>query len=92
MSDSTTSTTDPFADSSGPEGHSITDWTDLGREMWSYLTGRGAAVNYSFVDMTVEVPRDIGPDAPRATWKLNGTLRVTTSDDTAAGSDPYRGN
>ena len=79
MSDSS-STTDPFADSSGPEGHSITDWTDLGREMWSYLTGRGAAVNYSFVDMTVEVPRDIGPDAPRATWKLNGTLRNTTSD------------
>ncbi|WP_278102929.1 hypothetical protein AB0870_16205 [Microbacterium proteolyticum] len=91
MSD-TTASTDPFANSAGPEGHSITDWTDLGREMWSYLTGRGAAVNYSFVDMTVEVPRDIGPDAPRATWKLNGTLRVTTSDDTAPGSDPYRGN
>lgn len=48
--------------------------------MWSYLTGRGAAVNYTFEDMTVEVPRDIGPDAPRATWKFNGTLRVTTSD------------
>lgn len=91
MSD-TTPASDPFASSTGPEAHSITDWTDLGREMWSYLTGRGAAVNYSFVDMTVEVPRDIGPDAPRATWKLNGTLRVTTSDDTAAGSDPYRGN
>ena len=48
--------------------------------MWSYLTGRGAAINYSFVDMTVEVPRDTGPQAPRATWKLNGTLRVTTAD------------
>ncbi|WP_435527811.1 hypothetical protein [Microbacterium aurantiacum] len=81
---------DPFASPDGPEGHSITDWTDLGREMWSYLTGRGAAVNYSFVDMTVEVPRDIGPDAPRATWKLNGTLRVTTSDDVSAGSDEFR--
>ncbi|WP_312169981.1 hypothetical protein [Microbacterium sp.] len=69
-----------FSSSSGPEGASITDWTDLGREMWAYLTGRGAAVNYTFDDMTVEVPRDIGPDAPRATWKFNGTLRVTTSD------------
>lgn len=77
-------------DSTGPEGRSITDWTDLGREMWSYLTGRGAAVNYKFIDMVVEVPRDIGPDAPRANWKLNGTLRVTTSDDQAAGSDPHR--
>ncbi len=58
----------------------ISDWSDLGQQLWSYLTGRGAVVNYSFMDMTVEVPRDIGPDAPRATWKFNGTLRVTTSD------------
>ncbi|MEO8222469.1 MAG: hypothetical protein ABI563_16985 [Specibacter sp.] len=58
----------------------ISDWSDLGQQLWSYLTGRGAEVNYSFVDMSVEVPRDIGPDAPRATWKFNGTLRVTTSD------------
>jgi len=36
------------------------DWTDLGREMWSFLTGRNAAINYSFLDMTVEVPRDTG--------------------------------
>lgn len=76
--------------SPGPDSHNIRDWTDLGREMWSYLTGRAAAVNYSFIDMVVEVPRDIGPDAPRAIWKLNGTLRVTTSDDHTAGSDPHR--
>ncbi len=58
----------------------VVDWTDLGREMWSFLTGRNAAINYRFVDMTVEVPRDTGPMAPRATWKLNGTLQITTSD------------
>ena len=55
-------------------------WTDLAKEMWSYLTGQGAAINYSFVDMAVAVPRDTGADAPRATWKLNGTLRITTTD------------
>ena len=55
----------------------VVDWTDLGREMWSFLTGRQAAINYSFIDMAVEVPRDTGSDAPRATWKLNGTLRVS---------------
>lgn len=71
--------------------NNISDWSDLGQQMWSYLTGRGAAVNYTLVDMTVEVPRDIGPDAPRATWKFDGTLRVTTSDDQAAGSDHLRG-
>lgn len=58
----------------------VLDWTDLGREMWSFLTGREAAINYRFIDMSVEVPRDTGPQAPRATWKLNGTLQVTTRD------------
>lgn len=62
------------------------DWTDLGREMWSFLTGRQAAINYRFIDMAVEVPRDTGPDAPRATWKLNGTLQVTTRE--GADTDP----
>jgi hypothetical protein len=68
------------------ESHTIRDWTDLAEEMWSYLTGRGAAINYTLEDMTVEVPRDIGPDAPRATWKFNGTLRVTTSDNASGPS------
>ncbi len=66
----------------------VVDWTDLGREMWSFLTGREAAINYRFIDMSVEVPRDTGPKAPRATWKLNGTLQVTTKDN--AGSPVAR--
>jgi len=57
---------------------------DLARELWSYLTERGAAVNYEFIDMKVEVPRETGPEAPRATWKLNGTLRITTSESATA--------
>lgn len=66
----------------GNRPHEIGNWADLGQEMWAYLTGRGASVNYELVDMVVEVPRDIGEDAPRAVWRFNGTLRVTTSDDT----------
>jgi hypothetical protein len=58
----------------------VQDWTDLGREMWSFLTGRQAAINYRFIDMSVEVPRDTGAQAPRATWKLNGTLQITTAE------------
>ena len=64
----------------------VLDWTDLGREMWSFLTGRQAAINYRFVDMVVEVPRDTGPQAPRATWRMNGTLQITTSDADVPGS------
>jgi hypothetical protein len=62
----------------------VVDWTDLGREMWSFLTGREAAINYRFIDMSVEVPRDTGADAARATWKLHGTLQVTTKDNASS--------
>ncbi|WP_310528165.1 hypothetical protein [Nocardioides sp.] len=62
----------------------VVDWTDLGQRMWSFLTGREAAIHYSFEDMAIEVPRDTGASAPRATWKLNGTLTITTSDNDAA--------
>ena len=61
-------------------GQTSTSFADLGKEMWSYLTGKGAAINYEFVDMVVEVPRETGTDAPRAVWRLNGTLRITTSE------------
>ena len=59
-------------------------FADLGKELWTYLTGRGAAINYEFVEMTVEVPRATGPDAERASWKLNGTLRITTAEHASA--------
>lgn len=57
-----------------------TSFSDLGRDMWSYLTGKEAQIDYTFVDMIVEVPREVGADSPRAIWKLNGTLRITTTD------------
>jgi hypothetical protein len=67
------------------DSQQVTSFADLGKEMWSYLTGKGAAINYEFVDMIVEVPRETGPQAPRATWRLNGTLRITTSEGTSTG-------
>lgn len=67
-------------ESSSVKTKDVVDWGDLGREMWDYLTGKGAAINYQFVNMTVEVPRDTGESAPRATWKLDGTLRITTEE------------
>ena len=55
-------------------------FVDLGMALYERLTGRGAAINYEFENMEVEVPRDTGPDAPRALWKLNGKLRITTDE------------
>lgn len=74
--------------SQGPDGSNqeVVDWTDLGARMWSFLTGREAAINYRFIDMEVEIPRDTGTDAPRATWRFNGTLQVTTDDNTSGPS------
>ncbi len=89
MTSTPSSPRDLSGQTSGPQP--VTDWTDLGREMWEYLTGRGAAVSYELKDLQVEVPRDTGPDAPRALWKFNGTVRVTTSDDEMPGADPARG-
>jgi len=67
------------------ETQKVTNFTDLAKEMWSYLTGRGAAINYQFVDMRVEVPRDTGAQSARAVWMLNGTLRITTAEDASKG-------
>ena len=40
-----------------------TSFTDLGKDMWSNLTGNEATIDYTFVDMTIEVPRCAGPDS-----------------------------
>lgn len=79
--------------SQSPDGSTdeVVDWTDLGAAMWSFLTGREAAINYRLIDMTVEIPRDTGHDAPRATWKFDGTLQVTTNDNTAGTDRSARG-
>ncbi len=80
-----TTTVDAATGTRDIKSHETTSFADLGKEMWSYLTGKGAAINYEFVDMTVEVPRETGPQAPRATWKLNGTLRITTAENASRG-------
>ena len=57
-----------------------TSFTDLGRDMWSYLTGKEAVINYKFDDMKIDVPSSTASDAPAAQWWLNGTLSISTSD------------
>ena len=77
--------TDAATGSRDIKSHEKTSFADPGKEMWAYLTGKGAAINYEFVDMVVEVPRETGPDAPRAVWRLNGTLRITTAENASRG-------
>lgn len=62
------------------EDDEVVDWSDLGAKLWNFLTGRQAAIHYEFDQVTVEVPRDTGANAPRAVWKVDGTVTVTTTD------------
>lgn len=57
-----------------------TNWPDLAIELFDRLTRRGAVINYEFKDMIVEVPRETGNDSPRAVWRLDGQLRITTDE------------
>jgi hypothetical protein len=70
--------------SNAPMTGESSSFADLGKEMWSFLTGKHAAINYEFVQLQIEVPRSTGPDSPRATWQLNGTLRITTEEGVTA--------
>jgi hypothetical protein len=57
-----------------------TTWPDLAIGLYDRLTGRGAEITYEFEDMEVEVPSKTGEDAEHATWRLDGTLRITTKE------------
>ncbi len=53
-------------------------WPQLAEGLYSFLTGRGATIEYSFDNMEVQVPRDTAEDSPRARWHVNGTMRIRT--------------
>ena len=55
-------------------------WTDLIAELFDRLTGKGASVNYSFENLTIDIPRAIGPDGRNigsAQWTINGRIAIT---------------
>ena len=86
----TSPTATTASNGSGATSAAPTDIREFGHELWSYLTGKGAVIEYELDDMTVEVPKTTGPDSPRATWKMSGTIRIRTSDHDDVGSIPGR--
>lgn len=70
-------------------GH-VTDISEFGKLRWSYLTGSGAVIDYPSVGRRIGVPTTTGPDAEVATWSLEGTLRITTSDRDNSGASNGR--
>ncbi len=55
-------------------------WPDLAIGLYDKLTGRDAEITYEMDDLVVEVPSHVGSDATHTPWKLNGTVRIRTSD------------
>ncbi len=57
-------------------------WPDLAIGLFDKLTGRGAEIVYEFQNMEVSVPSSTSPTAHHATWRMNGTVKIRTSDAT----------
>jgi hypothetical protein len=61
-------------------------WPELAIGLYDKLTGRGAEITYEFDNFELYVPSGTSSDASSAKWKMNGTLRVRTTDRENAGS------
>lgn len=61
-----------------------TTWPELAEGLYGFLTGRGATIEYTFENMEIWVPSSTHSDSPAAKWKMNGTLRIRTSEGSGA--------
>jgi hypothetical protein len=48
--------------------------------LFERLTGRNAEISYQFDDFELHVPSSTADDAEHAQWKMNGTLKITTTE------------
>jgi hypothetical protein len=55
-------------------------WPELAIGLYDRLTGRGAEITYEFEEMEVDVPSKVGDDADHAHWRVDGTVRITTTE------------
>ena len=58
-------------DSSSP------NWSDMAASLLGKLSG-GVELSCAFDQIELQVPNPQNPNAPAATWKLNGSLRIRT--------------
>ena len=57
-----------------------TNWPDLAIGLYERLTGRNAEITYEFDNFELEVPSKAGENADHASWRMNGVLRISTSE------------
>ncbi len=57
-----------------------TTWPELAEGLYGFLTGRGATIEYHFDNMEIGVPSSTSQNASQAIWKLNGALKIRTTE------------
>jgi hypothetical protein len=55
-----------------------TNWPELAVGIYERLTGKNAEIAYQFADMHIKIPSGTGPKAEHAEWILNGTMKIST--------------
>lgn len=58
-------------------------WPELALGLYDKLTGRGAEITYQFENMEIFVPSHVDENPKFAKWRLNGTLKIRTRDQSA---------
>jgi hypothetical protein len=53
------------------------NWADTAASLLGKLSG-GVELSCAFDQIELQVPNPQNPNAPAATWKLNGSLRIRT--------------
>ena len=61
-----------------------TGWPDLAIGLYDKLTGRGAEITYELHNLELHVPSSASPNAEHAMWRINGTVKIRTKDETSA--------
>jgi hypothetical protein len=57
-----------------------TTWPELAEGLYGFLTGRGATIEYDFDGLEVWVPSSTHVEATSAHWKINGIIKIRTSE------------
>ena len=67
-------------------------WPELAIGLYDKLTGRNAEITYEFDDFDLYVPSKAGAkeNVEHAHWKMNGTLRIRTTDDQNQNKDTQK--
>ena len=56
-------------------------WPELAIGIYDKLTERNAKIAYQFEDFELAVPSSTLGEATTARWQINGTLNITTSNE-----------